>query len=128
MAFRDINHDITGYRSKLKALGYEHFMKCFKPARDTAFNKEHNMARWRIEGMIPFTRHALWKKVEEDEVMASSSNTPASLPSSTPSSAVVDALGSNTTLPSPGGMLTTHPLDPSAPSPALRVKSIPDAV
>ena len=55
--------------AKLKALGYEHFMKCFQPAWDIAFAKEHNMAGWRIEGVIPFTRHALWKKVEEDEVI-----------------------------------------------------------
>ena len=116
-AFRDLNNDITGYRAKLKALGYEHFMKCFKPARDIAFTKEHNMAGWRIEGMIPFTRHALWKKVEGDEVIAYNSNTPGFLPSSTPSPAVVAALDSNTGLLTPGGMPTTNPLDPSTLSP-----------
>ena len=50
---------MTGYRSKIKSLGYEHFMKCFKPAWDIAFIKEHNINGWRIEGMIPITRHAL---------------------------------------------------------------------
>jgi hypothetical protein len=40
-------------------------MKCFKPAWDIAFTKELNMGGWRVEGMIPFTRQALWKKVEE---------------------------------------------------------------
>jgi hypothetical protein len=62
-AFCDLNHDITNYKSKLKSLGYEHFMKFFKPAWDIAFNKEHNMKVLRIEGTILFTRHALWKKV-----------------------------------------------------------------
>ncbi len=88
-------------------------MKCFKQAWDIAFTKEHNMTWWRIEGMIPFTRHALWKKVEGDEVIAFNSNTPGSLPFSTPSLAVVAAIDSNTGLPTPGGMPTTHPLDPS---------------
>ena len=126
MAFRDINHDITGYRYELKSHGYEHFMKGFKPAWDTAFNKEYNIAGWRIEGIIPFTRHALWKKMEEDEVNSASKH--GSLPSSTPSPTVIAVLDSNATLQTPSG---THPLDPSAaihPSPALRIKSIPDAV
>ncbi len=59
--FREIND--FGHRSKFKVLGYEHFMTCFKPAWDIAFTNEHNMAGWRVEGMIPFTRHALWKKI-----------------------------------------------------------------
>jgi len=101
-------------------------MKCFKPACDTAFNKEHNMNGWRIEGMIPFTRHALWKKVEENAVIASNSTPPGSLPSSTPSPDVVATLDSNTTLPNPGGLLATPPLDPSAPP--FSLPSIPDAV
>jgi hypothetical protein len=107
-------------------------MKCFKPAWDIAFNKEHNMNGWRIEGMIPFTRHALWKKVEEDEVIAASKlTTPSSLASSTPSPAVVAALAFDTTLPTPGGLrMTTPPLDPSLlpPLPPLRIQRIPEAV
>ncbi len=39
-------------------------MKCFKPEWDIAFTKELNMGAWRVEGMIPFTRQALWKKVD----------------------------------------------------------------
>ncbi len=76
--------------------------------------------------MIPFTRHALWKKVEEDNVIAS--KTPGSLPSSTPSPTVVATLHSNTTRPTPGALLTNPPLDPSAPPPPLSIPSIPDAV
>ncbi len=30
-----------------------HFMKCFNPAWDIAFNKEIDMGGWRVEGMIP---------------------------------------------------------------------------
>ncbi len=89
------------------------------------------MAGWRIEGMIPFTRHALWKKVEEDEVKAASKlTTPGSLTSSTSSLPVASALASDTTLPTPGGlMLNTPPLDPSMPPPPpLRIPRIPEAV
>ncbi len=88
-------------------------MKCFKPAWDIAFTKEHNLAGWRYEGMIPFTRHALWNKVEEDEAKAAAKLTiPGSLTSSTPSHAVVATLASDTTLPTQGGLLATPPLDP----------------
>jgi hypothetical protein len=116
------------YRSKLKSLGYEHFMKCFKSAWNIAFNKENNMARWRIEGMIPFTRHALWKKVEEDEV--NSTSNAGSLLSSTPSPTVAAALASNTTLPTPGEMRIAPPLGPSLlpPLPPLRILRISEAV
>jgi len=101
-------------------------MKCLKLAWDTAFNKDHDIAGWRIKGMmIPFTRHALWKRVEEDEVNSASKI--GSLPSSNPSPTVIAVLDSNATLQTPSGLLRTHPLDPSAPSPALRIKSIPDA-
>ena len=117
--------------SKLKPLGYEHFMKCFKPAWDVAFTKEHHMAGWRIEGMIPFTRHALWKKVEEDEVKAASKlTTPGSLTSSTSSLAAA----SDTTLPTPGGpmlppFMAPPPLHPSMPPPPpLRIPRILEAV
>ena len=59
MAFRDLNYNLTCYRSKLKSLGYEYFIKCFKPAWDIAFNQENNMGGCRLEGVMPFTRHAL---------------------------------------------------------------------
>ena len=98
-------------------------MKCFKPAWNTAFNKEYAIAGWRIEGMILFTRHGLWKKVEEDEVNSASKH--GSLPFSTPSPTVIAVLDSNATLQTPSGLLRTHPLDPSAASPALRIKYIP---
>ncbi len=78
--------------------------------------------------MIPFTRHALWKKVEEDEV--NSTSNAGSLLSSTPSPTVAAALASNTTLPTPGEMRTTPPLDPSLlpPLPPLRILRIPETV
>ena len=83
--FREINND--GYKTNFKALGYDHFMKCFKPAWDIAFTKELNMAGWRVEGMIPFTRLALWRKVEECRLdnSFSLSTSPGSLPLSQPS-------------------------------------------
>ncbi len=54
-----------------KAQGYEHMMACLRPAWEIAFNLKHNMAGWRVEGMIPFTRNALWRKIEEDELNSS---------------------------------------------------------
>ncbi len=81
--YRAISND--GFKTNFKALGYEHFMKCFKPTWDKAFTKDLNMAGWRVEGMIPFTRHALWKKVEECRLLDSSfslSTSPVSLPPS----------------------------------------------
>jgi len=84
------------------------------------------MTWWRIEGKIPISRHALWKKVEEDKMIASKK--PSYLPSSTPSPAVVATLDSNTTLPTLGGLLNTPSLDPSAPPPPLSIPSIPNAI
>jgi hypothetical protein len=81
--FREINND--GFKTNFKALGYEHFMKCFKPAWGIAFNKELSMAGWRVEGVIPLTRHALWRKVEECCLLDNSfslSASPGSLPTS----------------------------------------------
>jgi hypothetical protein len=45
----------------VNALGFEHFMPCFKHAWDIAFTKKLNLDGWRIEGTIPFTRYQLWK-------------------------------------------------------------------
>jgi len=87
------------------------------------------MAGWKIERMIPFTRHTLWKSVEEVEVN-SASNT-GFLLSSTPSHTVVATLASNTTLLAPGEKSTTSPLDPTLqplqPLP-LRIQRISEAV
>ncbi len=66
-----------GYKINFKALGYEHFMKCFKPAWDMAFTKNPNMGGWRVEGMIPFTHQALWKKVEECREAVEADHVPA---------------------------------------------------
>jgi len=86
------------------------------------------MTGWRMEGMISFTRQALWKKVEEDEVIFASRFTSAgSLPSSTPSPTLIAALDSNTTLCTPGGLPTTPPTDPST-LPPLRIQRISEAV
>jgi hypothetical protein len=46
-----------------KALKWEHFMPCFKPAWDKGFTVERNLKGWRIEGLIPFNRNSLWKKI-----------------------------------------------------------------
>ncbi len=68
------------------------------PAWDIAFNNEHSMIGWRIEGMTLFTCHTLWKKVKEDEVNSASKATdPGSLLPSTASPIMVANLASNTT-------------------------------
>jgi hypothetical protein len=60
-------------------------MECFKPAWDFALAKDLNMIGWRVEGMIPFTRQALWKNIEEYRSIDSSfrfSSSPGFLPPS----------------------------------------------
>ncbi len=37
-------------------------MPCFKPAWDKGFTRERNLKGWRMEGLIPFNRNALWNK------------------------------------------------------------------
>ena len=37
-------------------------MQCFKPAWDKGFTRERNLKGWRLEGLIPFNRNALWCK------------------------------------------------------------------
>ena len=109
--FREINNN--GFKTNFKALGYEHFMKCFKPAWDMAFTKDLNMAGWRVEGMIPFTRHALWRKMDECRLLNSSfslSASPGSLPPSQPSSPQEPPQD-------PDNLQATPPLAPSAPPP-----------
>jgi hypothetical protein len=116
--FREINND--GYKATFETLGYEHFMKCFKPAWDIAFKKDLNMDGWRVEGMIPFTRHALWRKVEECRLLDNSFSilpSPGSLLPSLPSSPPK-------TSPSPDDLQATPLFDPSAsqpPPPPLRI-------
>ncbi len=39
-------------------------MPCFELAWDKAFTVVRNLKGWRIEGLIPFNRNALWKKRE----------------------------------------------------------------
>ena len=65
---KKVNHEF-------KALGYEHMMRCLRPAWEIAFNLKHNMTWWRVEGLIPFTHNALWRKIEEDELNFSSNST-----------------------------------------------------
>jgi hypothetical protein len=96
-------------------------MKCFKPAWDIAFTPELNMAGWRVEGMIPFTRHALWKKVNEcrlSDNFFSLSASLGSLPPSQPSSPQDPS-------PSPDNLQATPPL---APPPPMRISPFPVAV
>jgi hypothetical protein len=37
-------------------------MQCFKPACGKGFTRERNIKEWRLEGLIPFNRNALWCK------------------------------------------------------------------
>ncbi len=39
---------------------------------ENSFSKDLNMAGWRLDGMIPFTHQALWRKVEEFRLLDSS--------------------------------------------------------
>ena len=41
---------------------WEHFMQCCKPAWEHGFTVERNLKGWRLEGLIPFNRNALWRK------------------------------------------------------------------
>ena len=97
-------------------------MSCFRPAWEIAFTLKHNMAGWRVEGMIPFTRNALWRKLAEDELDSSSNSTTiGSLPWSS------GDLPSASSLANPGAL--SPPLDPAAISIApLSLPSIPNAV
>ena len=60
--FTELNMDRHTHRFGHKALKWEHFMQCFKPAWDNGFNVERNLKEWRLEGMTPFNRNALWRK------------------------------------------------------------------
>jgi hypothetical protein len=61
-AYNEIIANRLSHKTPLKDLGFNHFMQCFKPAWDRAFNIEANMKGWAIEGIIPYTRRALWRK------------------------------------------------------------------
>ncbi len=43
-------------------LTWEQTMPSFKPAWDKGFTVERNLRGWRMEGMVPFKRNALWAK------------------------------------------------------------------
>jgi hypothetical protein len=60
--FTKLNKDRQVHISGHKVLTWEHMMPCFKPARDKGFTVERNIRGWRMEGMIPFNRNALWAK------------------------------------------------------------------
>jgi hypothetical protein len=98
-------------------------MPCFKPAWDKAFYKDLNLAGWRHEGMIPFTRHALWRKrgapppgsVDSSWSWASRSGALSLTPPTTTS--VTAASTSGLAPPSsspPAAELPPHPLEPDA--------------
>ena len=61
--FTQINKDRKTAFGGHKALGWEHFIKCFKPAFDKSFTVDKNKKGWYYEGLIPFTRYALWRKL-----------------------------------------------------------------
>ena len=60
--FSELNKDRLVHLHGLKALTWEHFMICFLPAWRVGFTKDRNEKGWRIEGLIPFNRNALWRK------------------------------------------------------------------
>ena len=102
-------------------------MKCLKPAWDIAFTKDLNMGGWRV--VIPFTRQALWKKVEECRSLDSSfrlSSSPGSLPPSQPSSPPDPSPTLDDMLQTPSPPLAPPPLAP-LPPPPLRITPFPVA-
>ena len=61
--FRDLNYGrLKTMYTSFVGIEFEHFMPCFKPAWDMSFTIKQNLAGWAHEGMIPFTRQALWSK------------------------------------------------------------------
>lgn len=62
-AFTDLNASRKCHNVAHKPLDWAHFMPCFGPAHALAFTPERNMKGWAIEGTIPFTRRALWRKL-----------------------------------------------------------------
>jgi hypothetical protein len=99
-------------------------MSCFRPAWEIAFTLKHNMTWWRVEGMIPFARNALWRKLSEDELNSSSNST--TIGSLRWSSG---DLPSASSLADPGAL--TPPLDPATISidiAPLSLPPIPNAV
>jgi len=55
-----IKKSIAGKYTAYKPLVFDQFMPCFISACRQAFTEERNKKGWVHEGMIPFTRRALW--------------------------------------------------------------------
>jgi hypothetical protein len=107
--FREIYND--SFKTNFKAFGYKNFMPCFKPAWDIAFKKDRNMVGWRVEGMIPLTRHALWRKAEANRVLDNCFSLSTSL-GSLPPLQTSSPLDPSSYL---DDLQATPPLDPSVP-------------
>ena len=60
--FSELNKDRLTHLHGHKPLTWEHFMPCFLPAWKVGFTMERNLKGWALEGLIPFTRNALWRK------------------------------------------------------------------
>ena len=104
-------------------------MKCLKPAWDIAFTKDLNMGGWRV--VIPFTRQALWKKVEECRSLDSSfhfSSSPGFLPPSQPSSPPDPSPTLDDMLQTPSPPISAPPPLAPLPPPPLRITHFPVAV
>jgi hypothetical protein len=56
----NINKDKMTHICGHKALKWEHFMSCVKPAGNTGVIVKRNLKGWRIEGLTPFNRNVLW--------------------------------------------------------------------
>ena len=60
--FTELNKDRQVHIRGHIVLTWEHMMQAFKPAWDKGFTVDRNLRGWRMEGMIPFNRNALWSK------------------------------------------------------------------
>lgn len=72
--FRRLNEHRRTDKASYVALGYEHMMRMFRVAFREAFPRASNLEGWALEGIIPFTKHQLWRKIEADESAAAKSS------------------------------------------------------
>ena len=111
--FTALNKDRKTLLNSFKPLDFTHFIPCFLAAWLKAFTRELNLRGWELEGLIPFTRNAFWKKRIENSRSSYASNA---------ISPTVAALGSSDG-PSPTSALMAA--DSNASSQTRAVPSVP---
>ena len=124
--FTAINKDRKTAFGGHRALGWEHFIVCFKPAFDKSFTVVKNKRGWRYEGLIPFTRYAFWKKIGAASPETIDPSWRASTANSLVSSAT--AAGIQASVNGRDGAPPASPAETSAPPPsAPKLGHVPDS-